>query len=151
MFRNILQSIPVAVVLTAQEDKEVSLELNRFQVKELINTCREYISALRLEIERKLKAPTQVDRAAELSCYMTTCRLQTPHKVLVLKSAMTNTYKINNFITAAHFAKKIIDLESTGVLSVKLTPRYSKGKKTKLRLSENTIVHSNPRAQMRSS
>jgi hypothetical protein len=52
---------------------------------------------------------------AELACYMTMCGLENAHKYHVLKSAMNITYKIGNNMTAAHFARAIIDLESTGV------------------------------------
>lgn len=45
------------------------------------------------------------------------CGLENAHKYHVLKSAMTTTYKIGNNVTAAHFARAIIDLESTGIFN----------------------------------
>jgi len=45
------------------------------------------------------------------------CGLENAHKYHVLKSAMTITYKIGNNVTAAHFARAIIDLESTGIFA----------------------------------
>jgi hypothetical protein len=37
------------------------------------------------------------------------------HKFLAFKNAMNNNYKMNNFITAANFARLILELEPTGV------------------------------------
>ena len=37
------------------------------------------------------------------------------HKFLAFKTAMNNNYKIQNFITAAAFAKLILEMEPTGV------------------------------------
>ena len=46
---------------------------------------------------------------------MTMCGLESAHKFLAFKSAMNITYKMGNNVTAAHFARAIIDLEPTGV------------------------------------
>ena len=61
--------------------------------------------AMRIELERKrsILEKESVVRQAELSCYMTVCNMQTAHKFLCYKSAMTCNYKIENFITAAHY------------------------------------------------
>jgi hypothetical protein len=37
------------------------------------------------------------------------------HKYLAFKNAMNNTYKMGNNITAAAFARLILELEPTGV------------------------------------
>ena len=47
---------------------------------------------------------------------MTICAIETAHKFLVYKNAMNTNYKLNNFITAAHFARLVLDLEPTGVI-----------------------------------
>ena len=68
----------------------------------------EYITAIRIELERKkLVAGKSEDvvRINELGCYMTLCSLDSAHKFLVMKQAMNSNYKIQNFITAAHFAR----------------------------------------------
>ena len=54
-------------------------------------------------------------RQLELACIFTLCGMKTEHKFLAYKSAFTLNYKANNFITASHFARQVIDLESTGV------------------------------------
>lgn len=50
---------------------------------------------------------------------MTLCGMDSAHKFLVMKQAMNSNYKIQNFITAAHFARQILDLEPTGVFAAK--------------------------------
>mmetsp|Transcript_16462 Transcript_16462/g.16162 ORF Transcript_16462/g.16162 Transcript_16462/m.16162 type:complete len:133 (-) Transcript_16462:132-530(-) len=59
---------------------------------------------------------------------MTICRMHPSHKFLALKNAMTLCYKAQNFITAAHLARSILDLESKGVFSSKpeLVTQYKK-------------------------
>lgn len=54
-------------------------------------------------------------RKLELDCYMTLCGMEQAHKFLAFKGAFTSNYKAQNFITAAHFARLVIDLENTGV------------------------------------
>ena len=46
---------------------------------------------------------------------MTLCAMDLGHKFLAFKNAMNNNYKMNNFITAANFARLILELEPTGV------------------------------------
>lgn len=78
--------------------------------------------AMRIEVERKrLVSAKSTDQAriAELSCYMTLCGMQTAHKFLAFKNAMNMNYKMQNFVTAAHFARLICDLESTGIFASK--------------------------------
>lgn len=66
---------------------------------------------MRIEIERKrLVAANETSdeakcRIAELSCYMTLCGMEVAHKFLAYKNAMNTTYKLENHITAAHFAR----------------------------------------------
>ena len=63
-----------------------------------------------------IQGSTDNVRMTELSCYMALCGMDTAHKFLAYKNAMNNNYKMQNFITAAHFAKMILDLEPTGVI-----------------------------------
>lgn len=52
-------------------------------------------------------------------CYMTICGIQPAHKFLCYKKAMTGNYKAENHITAAHFARLILDLEPHGIFASK--------------------------------
>jgi Coatomer (COPI) alpha subunit C-terminus len=54
----------------------------------------------------------------ELCCFMTLCAMDLGHKFLAFKNAMNNNYKMNNFITAANFARLILELEPTGVRKI---------------------------------
>ena len=43
---------------------------------------------------------------------MTICRMHPIHKFLALKNAMNLCYKAQNFISAAHLARSVLDLEN---------------------------------------
>lgn len=87
------------------------------QVMSIVSKSVEYVTALRVELERQrlLKLGESPQRQLELACYMTLCGMDVAHKFLAYKSAFTLNYKAQNFITASHFARQVIDLESTGV------------------------------------
>ena len=77
---------------------------------------------MRIELERKrlVSAGSQdIAKQTELSCYMTLCNMDNAHKFLVYRQAMQANYKVNNFITASHFARLVLDLESTGIFANK--------------------------------
>lgn len=107
LFRICLQSVTLLAV-NNQEAKKVTL---------LIKKLVEYISFLRIELERQKAVADKSNevRINELGCYMTLCGVDIVHKFLAYKSAFALCYKMNNFITAAHFARLIVDLEPTGV------------------------------------
>jgi coatomer protein complex subunit alpha (xenin) len=92
-----------AITLTVVKDRQQVSE-----IKELIGICREYISAMRLEMERKkmTEAPKQIALAA----YFTHCNLQATHTMLSLRSAMTTAYKLKLPKAAAGFARRLIEL-----------------------------------------
>jgi hypothetical protein len=46
---------------------------------------------------------------------MSMCGMEIAHKFLAYKNAMNTTYKLENHITAAHFARQVLELEPTGV------------------------------------
>lgn len=112
-FRQCLQCVPLLVVTSEQTLKSV---------EGLVKRLVEYITAMRIELERKkLVAAGSQDttRITELSCYMTLCGMDNAHKFLAYKNAMSGNYKIANFITAAHFARLVLDLEPTGIFAQK--------------------------------
>jgi coatomer protein complex subunit alpha (xenin) len=81
LLRAIFSKIPLLVVNKTEEDK---------LVRELLGGCREYVTGIRLEKERrKAKADGNTVRSLELNCYFTTCGLDQAHLALVvLKTAM---------------------------------------------------------------
>ena len=59
-------------------------------------------------MERKKLVAAKSDdtvRVTELSCYMTLCGMDNAHKFLAYRNALQSNYKVQNFITAAHFAR----------------------------------------------
>jgi coatomer protein complex subunit alpha (xenin) len=102
-FDAIMHSIPLVVVETRTEEMEV---------KQLLEICREYITGLRLQLARKEGKSKGVSpkRIAELAAYFTNCKLQPAHLALALDVAMSSAYRLENFITAAGFARRLIDM-----------------------------------------
>lgn len=121
IFREALRSVAMCAVTSSQEQKKL---------QQLIAKTVEYITAMRVEIERKKLVAAQADpvRIAELACLMTLCNMEDAHKFLAYKSAFTLLYKMGNFITAAHFARQIVALEPSGTFASKpeIVPQYKK-------------------------
>ncbi|GBG32531.1 Coatomer subunit alpha-1 [Hondaea fermentalgiana] len=97
-FREILLGIPLLVV----PSREVP------EVKELLGICREYITGILIELERR--DTEDAVRQAELAAYFTRCTLQPAHMILVLNLAMTRAFKLKNYITAASFAQRLLNM-----------------------------------------
>lgn len=97
-FRAILQNIPLVVVDTRQEVAEV---------KTLIDTCREYITATRLQIDAKAQEPS---RKAEMAALCAHTKLQAPHLSLALTVAMKALHGISNNQDAGALARKLLEM-----------------------------------------
>eukprot|EP01083_Nonionella_stella_P003624 10441_1 len=99
-FIKVLADIPLVVTENKNEANEV---------KEMLEICREYITAIRIKgaIAENTKNPA---RCIELSAYFTHCNLQPSHLLLALRSAMGTSFKHKNFITAASFARRLLEL-----------------------------------------
>ena len=159
-FDSIVRAIPLVVVDTRSEEQEV---------KQLLDICREYITALRLQEARKAGKASgeEPKRLCELAAYFTSCKLQPAHLALALDVAMSSayvplcllnlslslspslsrslsfslslacispiltpfpsrspspyplsisplSYRLQNFITSAGFARRLIDMPQTG-------------------------------------
>ena len=70
----------------------VSSEESNEDVRLLTKRLVEYITAMRIELERKklvaAKAADSSVRVTELSCYMTLCGMDNAHKFLAYKNAL---------------------------------------------------------------
>eukprot|EP00898_Chlorokybus_atmophyticus_P004028 jgi/Chlat1/4626/Chrsp3S05583 len=99
-FLNILHMVPMLVVDTRKEVDEV---------KELLTIAREYVNALRIELKRK-EVKDDPARQAELAAYFTHCNMQPIHLSLSLRSAMSICFKMKNFVTAATFCRRLLEL-----------------------------------------
>jgi len=101
-FLYIMHAIPFLVL---QNKKEVN------EVKELLGICRDYVTGLRIELQRKdVQDPV---KQVELAAYFTHCNLQQVHLILSLRSAMNVSYKAKNYLTAASFGRRLLELEPT--------------------------------------
>jgi coatomer protein complex subunit alpha (xenin) len=61
-------------------------------------------------MELSRKEVTDPVRNMELSAYFTHCSLQPGHLQLTLRSAMNAAFKFKNFVTAASFARRLLEL-----------------------------------------
>merc|ERR1719217_884556 len=99
-YRNLLQSLVLAVASTPEEERGLN---------DMVLTCKEYVIAMGLEVERKtLNAETQVARNLELVAYFTCCKLAPAHLTLILRVAMLTHFKAQNYITSAYFARRLL-------------------------------------------
>ena len=98
------QGIVYAATLTVVESRQQVGEL-----KELLNICREYLTAIRLELLRK-QTTGDNKRAMELAAYFTHCNLQPTHTMLSLKAAMGFAFKLGLATSAGSFARRLLEL-----------------------------------------
>merc|ERR1712238_152098 len=97
-------SVLVDIPLVMTESKQEGLE-----IKEMLEICREYITAIRIKAAMS-EAASEPVRSTELSAYFTHCNLQPVHLLLALRSAMGTAFKHKNFISAASFARRMLEL-----------------------------------------
>eukprot|EP00271_Cylindrocystis_brebissonii_P015583 TRINITY_DN38517_c0_g1_i1.p1 TRINITY_DN38517_c0_g1~~TRINITY_DN38517_c0_g1_i1.p1 ORF type:complete len:1219 (-),score=248.13 TRINITY_DN38517_c0_g1_i1:158-3814(-) len=109
LFLNILHTIPLVVVETRKEVDDV---------KELLGIAKEYALALRIELKRKATTDDAA-RQAELAAFFTHCSLQPTHLKLSLQAAMSTCFKLKNFLTAATFCRRLLDLSPTPAVATK--------------------------------
>lgn len=134
-FQKILYNIPVIVVNHKSEVDEV---------KELVNVSRNYITACRIELQRRKESNPL--RQLELSCYMSHCNLQPNHMLLVLNLAMTNAFKLKNYINSADFARRILEIKEVDNKLKERTLKVLQVSEKQAR-NENTINY-NPQNQL---
>jgi coatomer protein complex subunit alpha (xenin) len=99
-FRDVLKKIPLVVTDNKGEASEL---------KEMVEICREYITAIRLR-GAAVECGEDPVRSTELSGYFTHCNLQPAHLLLALRSAMGVAFKHKNYIAAAGFARRLLEL-----------------------------------------
>ena len=99
-FRELLYHVPLLVLKTSDEEEDV---------KTLIKIATEYILALKIDAVKRQSASDPA-RSLELSAYMAACNLQPVHRILSLRAAMGLAHKLKDYIYAAFFAKKIVQI-----------------------------------------
>ncbi|KAI7861924.1 coatomer protein alpha subunit [Spinellus fusiger] len=103
-FKTLLHSILFTVASNKAEADEVA---------QLISICREYLTGLAMEQQRRTTTgaePENVKRALELAAYFTHCQLQASHLQLALRQAAKQAFKLKNFSTASQFARRLLEL-----------------------------------------
>jgi len=99
-FVSVLSQIPLVVTSDPKEQQ---------QIKQMVTVCREYITAIRIK-GAMAEAGADPVRATELSAYFTHCQLIPSHLVLALRSAMGTAFKHKNYILAASFSRRLLEL-----------------------------------------
>jgi len=99
-FSNILYTLPLLVVDKKAQEQEI---------QELLTICREYYTALRIEMTRR-DPQSDKSRQAALSAYFTHCKIQNVHLLLGLRIAIKCSFQINNFKTTASFCHRVLEL-----------------------------------------
>ncbi|KAL8129264.1 hypothetical protein V2J09_018419 [Rumex salicifolius] len=117
IFLGILHTIPLTAVESRREVDEV---------KELIIIVKEYVLGLKMELKRREMKDDPI-RQQELAAYFTHCNLQTPHLRLALLNAMSVCYKAKNFITAANFARRLLETNPTAENQAKTARQVLQG------------------------
>ena len=102
-FMSVLHTLPLVVVEKRAEVAEVA---------ELLAICREYVTAIRIEMARK-EAEADPLRQLALAAYFTQCKLQTTHLILGLKSAIKAAYTLKNYALTAGFCRRILEICSS--------------------------------------
>lgn len=101
-FVSVLHTLPLVVVDKRAEVAEVS---------ELLGICREYVTAIRLEMARKeSEAAGDAVRSTALAAYFTQCKLQTTHLILGLKSAIKCAYTLKNYVLTSGFCRRLLEI-----------------------------------------
>lgn len=102
IFRGILHTL---LVNTAPSEAEVE------QAKKIIETAREYILAMSIELERRsvpTDTPDNLKRSLELSAYFTIPKLEVAHRQLALMAAMKFAFANKNYSSALSFANRML-------------------------------------------
>ncbi|CAF3824980.1 unnamed protein product, partial [Rotaria magnacalcarata] len=108
-FRSILLSVPLLVVESRQDILES---------QQLIEICKEYIVGLQMSMAKKDLAKDEEKRSCELAAYFTHLQLQPIHKIMTLKSALNQAFKLKNYKIATSFAKRLLELGPTPDVSL---------------------------------
>lgn len=102
--KNAFSEVMAQIPLTVAENKNDASEM-----KAMLGICREYITAIRIK-GAMAEAGADPVRATELAALFTHCDLQPVHKLLALRSAMGTSFKHKNYIVAASFARRLLEL-----------------------------------------
>lgn len=121
VFRSLLRELLLVPVSSDDEAK---------QWRDLVTLAREYLLGVTLEIERRRVTrdePDNVKRNLELAAYFTHCQLQPAHLQIALRSAIGVFAKANNHVTAARFARRLLELNPDPKIVAQARQRIAAG------------------------
>lgn len=122
-FRNALRSLLLVAVTSDEEAKDW---------RSTVATAREYLLGVSIELERRRVVEAEPDntkRALELAAYFTHCKLQPSHMQIALRAAGQSFSKASNFLTAAKFARRLLDLNPDPKIAAQARQRVAAGER----------------------
>ncbi|EPS97096.1 hypothetical protein FOMPIDRAFT_102011 [Fomitopsis schrenkii] len=121
VFRSVLRDL---LLVPIASDEEAKLW------RDMVTMSREYLLGVSLEIERRRVTkdePNNVRRSLELAAYFTHCKLAPPHLQIALRSAIGVFAKANNHVTAARFARRLLELNPDPKIVAQARQRIAAG------------------------
>nr|3MV2_A Chain A, Coatomer subunit alpha [Saccharomyces cerevisiae]3MV2_C Chain C, Coatomer subunit alpha [Saccharomyces cerevisiae]3MV2_E Chain E, Coatomer subunit alpha [Saccharomyces cerevisiae] len=114
-FREAIYRITLLMVDDAEDEK---------LAHKILETAREYILGLSIELERRSLKEGNTVRMLELAAYFTKAKLSPIHRTNALQVAMSQHFKHKNFLQASYFAGEFLKIISSG-------PRAEQARKIK--------------------
>ncbi|CAI4305480.1 BGN_3a_G0007250.mRNA.1.CDS.1 [Saccharomyces cerevisiae] len=114
-FREAIYRITLLMVDNTEDEK---------LAHKILETAREYILGLSIELERRSLKEGNTVRMLELAAYFTKAKLSPIHRTNALQVAMSQHFKHKNFLQASYFAGEFLKIISSG-------PRAEQARKIK--------------------
>ncbi|XP_053990351.1 uncharacterized protein LOC128882670 isoform X2 [Hylaeus volcanicus] len=99
-YREILWKLTLAEASSKKEEEELLAILKKTQI---------YALAMSIECSRQVLPDTDVRRNVELAAYLGCCELDEFHQFLIWRRALSVAWKAKNYMTAAIFARKLVE------------------------------------------
>lgn len=101
-FLSVLSTLPLLVLESPQEVSDAL---------QMLSMCKEYVMGLKLEaIGRKAKSENNSIRQVQVAGLFSRCAMAPVHVQLALRAAMKTAYDTENFVLAAGFARRLLEL-----------------------------------------
>lgn len=111
LLNSVVSAIPLVVASSAREAEDA---------KTALSMCREYLIGLKLEaVGREAKANGKSGRQIEAAGLFTKCGMAPVHVQLALRAAMKSAFDTQNFVHAARFARRLLELSPAAALAQK--------------------------------
>lgn len=111
LFISVTSAIPLVVASNGREAEDA---------KTALTMCREYLVGLMLEaVGREAKAGGKSGRQIEAAGLFTRCGMAPVHVQLALRAAMKSAFDTQNFVHAARFARRLLELSPAAALAQK--------------------------------